>query len=160
MKRVVLVSLLGAGLCFAWAVGADKHADSRDGHVILTPDKLQWKSNPNLPTGALVAVLSGDPTKAGSLYTIRIKIPDGYKVPPHWHPGDENVTVIQGTMMFGTGDKFDPAKLEAVQAGGFMRMPKEVRHYAMAKGEAIVQVHGVGPFVITYVNPADDPRSK
>jgi len=158
MKRMLLVALLGAGLCFTWAVGADK--DAKDGHMILTPDKLQWKPNPILPPGAQATVLSGDPTKPGSVYAIRIKIPDGYKVPPHWHPSDENVTVLQGTMMIGVGEKFDPAKMEAVPAGGFMRMPKQMRHFGMAKGELIVQVHGVGPFAINYDNPEDDPRKK
>lgn len=160
MKRLLPVSILAVGLCFAWAVGADKHADSKDGHVIVMPDKIQWKPNPILPPGAQAFVVSGDPSKAGSLYTIRIKVPDGYKIPPHWHPSDENVTVLQGVMMFGVGEKFDPSKLEVVPAGGFMRMPKEMRHFGMSKGESIVQVHGVGPFEITYVNSADDPRKK
>jgi quercetin dioxygenase-like cupin family protein len=160
MQRTLLAALVSGGVCLAWAAGADKHADSKDGHVVVTPDKLQWKANPALPPGAQATIVSGDPSKPGSLYTIRLKVPDGFKVPPHWHPGDENVTVLQGTLMMGVGDKFDPAKLEPVPTGAFARMPKQTRHFAMAKGETIVQVHGVGPFEIHYVNPADDPRKK
>ena len=160
MKRILVVSLVTLGVSIAWAFEADKEADHKDGHVIVTPDKLQWKANPNLPPGAQTAVLSGDPSKAGALYVFRAKLPDGYKVPPHWHPSDENVTVIQGTMQIGTGDKFDSSKLASVPAGSFMRMPKEMKHFATAKGETIVQVHGIGPFEINYVNPADDPRKK
>jgi len=157
MKRMIPVALLVVS--FTWAVADDKKDDHKDGHVILTPDKLTYKPNPSLPPGAMVAVLSGDPTKSG-LYAIRVKLPDGYKVPPHWHPTDENVTVIEGTLQIGTGDKFDMGKLEMVPAGGFMRMPKEMRHFAATKGATILQVHGIGPFEINYVNPADDPRKK
>jgi hypothetical protein len=160
MKRFIPTLLLAGCLCSAWAVCADKEGEHKDGHVILAPDKLQWKPHPALPSGAQAAVLSGDPAKAGSLYAVRVKVPDGYKVPPHWHPTDENVTVLQGSLLIGTGDKFDQAKMQPVPTGGFMRMPKEMRHFAMAKGEAIIQVHGVGPFEINYVNPADDPRKK
>ena len=91
---------------------------------------------------------------------IRAKMPDGYKVPPHWHPGDENVTVLKGKLLIGKGEKLDPAAMEELAAGSFMRMPKTMRHSAMAKGETIIQVHGIGPFDITYVNAADDPRKK
>lgn len=153
MKRtlVALLTLAFAGL--AWS------ADDDHGHVIVSPDKLQWKANPNLPPGALAAVMFGDPTKSGP-YVLRVKLPDGYKVPPHWHPTDENVTILQGTMMIGTGEKFDVAKAKEVSAGSFMRMPKEMRHFAQFKGESVIQVHGIGPFEINYVNSADDPRKK
>lgn len=100
MKRLLPMALLAL-----WITGAaadDKKADHKDGHVILTPDKLAWKPHPALPPGAMAAVLSGDPSKSG-LYAVRVKLPDGYKVPPHWHPTDENVTVIEGTLMIGTG---------------------------------------------------------
>jgi quercetin dioxygenase-like cupin family protein len=93
-------------------------------------------------------------------YVLRAKLPDGYKVPPHWHPSDENVTVLKGTLLVGKGEKLDPATMEELPAGSFMRMPKTMRHYAMAKGETIIQVHGIGPFDVNYVNPADDPRKK
>ncbi len=154
MKRLSLVTVFALGIGLVWA------ADHKDAHVIVTPDKLQYKPNPNLPPGAQTAVLSGDPTKAGGLFAVRVKLPDGYKVPPHWHPSDENVTVIQGALLIATGDKFDMSKLETVPVGGFMHMPKEMRHFAATKGETILQVHGIGPFEINYVNPTDDPRKK
>ena len=159
-RLLIAVSLLPFPLCFAGAVGEDKEADHKDRHVILVPDALQWKPNPNLPRGAQFAVLSGDPTKSGGLYAVRIKVPDGYKVPPHWHPVDENVTVIRGTLLIGLGETVEPSKLKQVPAGAFMHMPKEMRHYAMAKGETVLQLHGIGPFEINYVNADDDPRKK
>ncbi len=113
-----------------------------------------------LAPGAKMAVLVGDPTKSGVPYVIRAKMPDGYKVPPHWHPSDENVTVLQGTLLIGEGDKLDPAKTEELTVGSFMRMPKKMHHFAIAKGETIIQLHGTEPFEINYLNPADDPRKK
>jgi quercetin dioxygenase-like cupin family protein len=105
-------------------------------------------------------VLDGDPFKDGSSYTLRLKMPKGYKIPPHWHPTDENVTVIRGTLGAGMGDKFDPTKGELMKPGGFVRMPQGVHHFAWAQTPTIVQVHGVGPFAFSYVNPADDPRNQ
>jgi hypothetical protein len=159
MKPAVVAALalaVGAGL----QAGGEKGHGPDKGHVIVRPDSIQWGPAPGgLPAGAKVAVLSGDPTKTG-LYALRVKMPDGYKVPPHWHPTDENVTVLHGTLMVGKGDKFSAASSEALSAGSFMRMPKEMRHFAWAKGETVIQVHGIGPFEINYVNAADDPRKK
>jgi quercetin dioxygenase-like cupin family protein len=107
-----------------------------------------------------MAALVGDPSKPGVPYVLRAKLPDGYKVPPHWHPGDENVTVLKGTFLIGKGEKLDPSTMEELPAGSFVQMPKTMRHFAMAKGETIIQVHGIGPFDVTYVNPEDDPRKK
>ncbi|MBI3822252.1 MAG: cupin domain-containing protein [Planctomycetes bacterium] len=136
------------------------HADDKD-HVMVQPDKIKWGPAPAaLPAGAQMAVLAGDPSKKGMPFVIRAKLPDGYKVPAHFHPSDENVTVLKGTFMIGRGDKFAADKMEAMPAGAFMRMPKDMRHFAAAKGETIIQVHGVGPFDITYIDPTDDPRSK
>ncbi|MFP5265533.1 MAG: cupin domain-containing protein [Blastocatellia bacterium] len=130
-------------------------------HVMMTPGDVKWgPAPPALPAGAQAALLEGDPSKAGSTYTIRAKLPDGYRIPPHWHPVDENVTVIEGTLAMGLGEKFDDAAGHDMTAGSYARMPKGVRHFAWAKGDTIIQVHGVGPFEVNYVNPSDDPRKK
>jgi hypothetical protein len=132
-----------------------------DEHVIVKPSGVKWgPAPPALPPGAKFAVLVGNPGKPGIPYTIRANLPDGYKVPPHWHPVDENVTVLKGALLVGRGETFDLEKTEALPAGSYMRMPKGMRHFAAAKGDTIIQVHGIGPFEITYVNPADDPRKK
>jgi hypothetical protein len=106
------------------------------------------------------AVLAGDPFKDGSIYTLRLKMPDGNKIPPHWHPTDDNVTVLSEKLGAAMGDKFDPAGGEIINAGGFVRMPREVHHFAWAKGPTTIQVSGLGPFAFHYVNPADDPRNQ
>lgn len=166
--RIFLVSglLCMFSICFVQAAKngeLTKAGLSQTGqdHVMVTPDQLKWgPAPPALPPGAQMALLDGDPSKAGVPFSIRAKFPDGYKVPPHWHPTDENVTVLQGTLLMGQGEKFDPSKAHTLKVGSFTRMPKEVRHFAMAKGETVIQVHGVGPFEVTYVNASDDPRNK
>jgi quercetin dioxygenase-like cupin family protein len=91
---------------------------------------------------------------------MRIKLPDGYRIQPHWHPADEHVTVLQGTFVLGMGEKFNESAGHEMGTGTFAMMPKETRHFAWTKGETILQLHGTGPWGITYVNPADDPRKK
>lgn len=130
-------------------------------HKMVNAAELKWGAGPpGLPAGAQLAVLEGDPAMAGAPFAIRLKVPDGYKVAPHWHPTDERVIVMQGTMMLGLGDKVDMPSMHTLTAGAYAKMPAKTNHYAAAKGETIFQVYGTGPFEITYVNPADDPRKK
>jgi len=128
-------------------------------HVVVTPADLEWAdAPPGLPPGAKMAVLEGDPTKKGN-FTVRLQAPARYQVPPHTHPTAEHITVISGTMNFGAGEKFDEAAGKEVSTGGYVVMPAGMKHYAWSSGEAIIQIHGRGPFEIKYVNPADDPRN-
>jgi ChrR Cupin-like domain len=161
--RKSMVGVVAAVALALWtgARASDEKGHGSDkGHVLVRPDDIKWGPGPaGLPAGAKIAVLTGDPAKAGP-YVLRVQLPDGYKVPPHWHPTDENVTVIKGTFNAGKGEKFDADASEALPAGSYVLMPKEMRHYAWAKGETIIQVHGTGPFEINYVNAADDPRKK
>jgi anti-sigma factor ChrR (cupin superfamily) len=106
-----------------------------------------------------MAVLSGDPGKAGE-FVIRLKMPAGYKIPAHHHPTDEYVTVMSGDFSLGMGDKLDPSKSAALAPGGFAEAPKAMNHYAFTKEGAVVQVSADGPFVMTYVNPKDEPTRK
>lgn len=128
-------------------------------HVMISGSAVKWVDAPQMGPGIQTAVLEGDPASTGT-YTIRIKMPDGFKVPPHWHPADENLVVLQGDFMIGMGEKFDESALQSLGTGGFSKMPKEMRHFGMSKGETILQLYGVGPFKIIYVNPDDDPAKK
>jgi hypothetical protein len=130
-------------------------------HVLLSPGDLKWGPQPpGLPAGGQVAVLDGDPSKAGVPFALRAKFPDGYRVPPHWHPTAESVTVISGSLKVGMGDTFNESGMTTLAAGGFAKMPPRMHHFVLAKGATEIQVQGVGPFAITYVNPKDDPRTK
>ncbi|HVT18551.1 MAG TPA: cupin domain-containing protein [Thermoanaerobaculia bacterium] len=127
-------------------------------HVALTPGDMKWGDGPpTLPPGAKLAVLEGDPGKAQA-FTIRLRVPDGYKVPPHWHPTTEHVTVISGTLHIAMGDKFDDTKGTTLGPGSFAYMGAKAHHYAWFTGESEIQIHGVGPFALHYLNPADDPQ--
>jgi ketosteroid isomerase-like protein/quercetin dioxygenase-like cupin family protein len=129
-------------------------------HVMLAPGELKWgDAPPSLPPGAKMTVLQGDPTQA-QLFVVRAQVPAGYKVPPHWHPGVENLTILSGTVALGMGETFDESKMTPVPVGGYASLPAEMRHYFMAKTASTFQVHGMGPFVVNYVNPADDPSKQ
>jgi len=151
--RLLAVAPLAGVLAIGYAAWA------RQGTVVQN-DVLKWGPGPPTnPAGAQAAGVVGDPTKEGG-YVVRLKFPAGFKVAPHVHPNDENVTVISGTFHIGFGDKFDESKGQAIKAGGFAIAPKGVQHFAWASEETVIQLHGVGPGGIIYVNPADDPRKK
>lgn len=161
----VLILALVASVSLALAQSGQERRDAaastekQAAHLLVTPDKLTWgPAPPGLPPGSQLAVVEGDPSKAGAHFTFRAKLPDEYRVPPHWHPTDERIVVLQGKLGMGTGDKFDPASGHELPTGSYAVMPRGVRHFVWAKGETVIQVSGIGPFGITYVNSADDPR--
>ena len=118
-----------------------------------------WTDVPSLPVGAQLAVIEG-PLNEAVPFTMRLKLPANYQVPAHWHPAIEHVTVMSGTFNMGIGDKLDRSMTKALSAGSVAIMQPKTNHYMWTDQETIVQVHGVGPWAITYVNPADDPRKK
>ncbi|NKB69036.1 MAG: cupin [Candidatus Latescibacteria bacterium] len=126
---------------------------------MVAADALTWKEGPaSLPKGAKFAVMEGNPSQAGE-FTMRLKVPANYKIAPHWHPAIEHVTVISGSFYMGLGEMFDAAKASKMDVGGFAAMAVGTKHFAFTKDEgAIVQLHGMGPWGITYINPTDDPR--
>jgi quercetin dioxygenase-like cupin family protein len=134
-------------------------AQKQEAHSVLMPDTLKWVEPAVLP-GARLAVLQGDPGKEG-LFVYRFKFPANFKVPPHFHKGGENVTVLAGTFFVGLGEKFDQGSGKELPVGGFIAIPPRHPHFAWAgPQETIVQVHGIGPTDITFVNPSDDPRPR
>ena len=127
----------------------------------FTPDQVKYGPVPAfLQPGAQLAVLEGDPMASSGDYTIRLKMPDGYKIAPHTHPLRENVTVISGTLKVGMGDQFDASKMMSFAAGSFAYLDPSMHHYAAASGETVVQIHGMSPVKFNYINPADDPTPK
>ena len=127
--------------------------------MMATSDELKWVDIPSLPPGAKLAVIEG-PLNQAVPVTFRVKFPANYQLPAHWHPAIEHVTVISGTFNMGMGDQLDRAKTKALTAGGVAIMQPKTNHFAWTKEETIVQVHGMGPWGVTYVNPADDPRKQ
>jgi quercetin dioxygenase-like cupin family protein len=128
-------------------------------HTVAMPETLKWVEPAVLP-GSQLAVVHGDPSKEG-LFVYRLKMPANYRIPPHLHKASENVTVLSGVFFIGIGETFDQRSGEALPAGGFVAIPPNHAHFAWAGSqETIVQVHGVGPTDLRFVNPADDPRKK
>ena len=161
MKRnAYLMAMLVALACGAMVAlttgaqsGAAKHA--------FTPDAIPYGPAPAfVPPGAQIAILEGDPAATTGDFTLRLKMPDGYRIAPHWHPNRENVTVLSGTFKVGMGDRFDESKMGEFPAGSFAYLDPDMHHYAMASGEVVVQVHGMSPMQFNYVNPEDDPSRK
>ncbi|HEY6249335.1 MAG TPA: cupin domain-containing protein [Candidatus Angelobacter sp.] len=165
MRKVIAIVALLGGILVAQtapkktAAGAASKA-AKPAATVMTPDKINWGDAPPVfQPGAKLAVLSGNPAAAGQ-FIVRLKFPDGYKVMPHWHPTAENVTVVSGEFHVGMGDKWNDAGMLALPASSFASVPAHHSHYAVAKGETIVQVSAMGPFKLVYVNPADDPSKK
>jgi hypothetical protein len=157
LMRVVTYSSFLATAVLGLAMSAPVRAEMA---MPMNNKDMKWSpAPPMLPKGAKFTVVSGDPSKDG-LYVVRMKVPAGYKIPAHNHPTAEYVTVISGTFNIGMGDKLDTSKGMALKASGFGEAPANMNHFAWASTPAEIQVHGQGPFAITYVNPADDPRKQ
>lgn len=167
MTRTVFVALICLGICVASTSGVDpskaQHSGQdggMDGAKLFPTDGIKWQSGPtSVPKGAMIAVLEGDPSMEGP-FVFRLKVPDGYFIPPHTHPKVERITVIAGTFNVGMGVQFDKKETKAMPAGTYGYWPAGMTHFVWAKGETILQFHGIGPWSIKYVNPKDDPRNQ
>jgi quercetin dioxygenase-like cupin family protein len=159
MKKITSLALFAAALAISsLALAVDEKPVAKTEHVMFVAADLKWSDGPpSLPAGAKIAVLEGDPGKEG-MFTIRLQMPAGYKIPAHTHPTDEHVTVISGSCMLGMGPKFDEAAAKEMPAGAYAVMPAGMQHFAGSKSGCVVQVNSTGPFQVVYVNPADDPR--
>jgi quercetin dioxygenase-like cupin family protein len=158
MKRTLTVAAIGLVACglggTAWAQASASAPVAE--HKTVAPDEIKWgDAPPILQKGAKLAVLFGDPSKDG-LFIVRLKMPANYKVMPHTHPTTENVTVISGAFAIGMGDKLDP-KTKVMPPGTFFSMPAGMHHFAFSTKETVVEVSAIGPFVVNYLNPDDDP---
>ena len=145
-------TLAGAIVLLAAAVYSQEKKESGEAHKIVHFGDLKWTP---IMKGCDLAQVSGDFNAEGTPFVLRIRCADGTKIPAHWHPADENITVLKGTFLVGMGETFEEAKLQTMNVGNFMMMPKETRHFGTVKGETIVQVHGTGPFKNNWVNAAD-----
>lgn len=161
MRPLLLIPalLLSAATAHAQASAADRSpAATPSAHAAMSASDIKWGPVPPvLPAGAQIAVLQGNPFAEG-VYTLRLKMPSGYSIAPHFHPTDEMVTVVSGTLLYGHGDDVDKPAMAKLRTGGFATFKQNEHHYVTARGETIVQVHGMGPFAITYVHPEDNPQ--
>ena len=157
VSSIALAGMMSLSLISA--ADAQSHAGHAGGHAMVLPSELKWADVPSLPPGAQIAIMQG-PMNEAKPFTARLKFPANYKIPAHSHPAIEHITVLSGTFHMGTGDKLDATKTRALTAGSIAIMQPGTNHFAWTAEETIVQLHGVGPWGVTYVNPAEDPRKK
>ena len=159
MKTNLILTTFAAAVAASILVFAQESVHGEmAGANLYPPGDIQWKDGPpSLPKGAKIAVLEGDPAKEGP-FVMRVKVPDGFHIPAHTHPKPERVTIIQGTFKLAMGDKLNRADANTLPTGTYGVWPPGMVHAVWTEGETIVQFHGMGPWVINYVNPADDPR--
>ena len=150
--RVALLLCVCTAVLALTTVRAQDKKQGGDAHKIVRFGDLKWKP---IIKGCDLATVEGNADVDGQPFVIRLRCADGSKVPAHWHPTDENVTVLKGTFLIGMGETFDESKLQTMNVGNFLLMPKETRHFAASKGETIVQAHGTGPFKVNWVNPSE-----
>ncbi|MDX1924876.1 MAG: cupin domain-containing protein [Pirellulaceae bacterium] len=156
--RTTFLAIAAMAVLIASMLRADDH-DAKE-FRLFPIDATEWKEGPpSLPPGVKIAVLEGDPSKEGP-FVFRVKAPDGYRIPPHTHPKTERITVISGTFNIGMGEKFDAAATKPMPTGTYGYWETGMKHFVWIKGETVVQFHGMGPWKIEYVNPADDPRNQ
>ena len=155
MRKILLGGICGALLgitVFAVGIHSQEKKESSDAHKIVHYGDLKWTP---IIKGCSAATVQGDYNAEGQPYVLRVKCADGAKIPAHWHPVDEYATVLKGTFLVGMGETFDESKLQTMNVGNFIAVPKEMRHFGMCKGETIIQLHGAGPFKMNWVNPSD-----
>jgi hypothetical protein len=165
MRRVVSVVVLGAAAIGCHATRPNTAEIARPvaiaaPRILVMPDRTVWQEGPDsLRPGAKMVVLEGDPSKDG-FFTMRLLLPDGYRVDPHWHAKAERLTIISGTLNLGMGDHFETQAAPALPAGTYSSMPPGMTHFAWTTGATVLQLSSIGPWSVIYVNPADDPRNK
>lgn len=159
IKSIAVAVTLATGSLAAPAVWAESHAQV-PGFISAMASEIKWADAPSVGPGAQIAVIEGD-LKAAVPITFRLKLPPDFKIGVHTHPVFERVTVLSGTFYFATGDKFDSAKAKAYKVGDAVMIPTGMPMYAETKKEgAIVQIHGTGPWGISFLDPKDAPVKK
>jgi quercetin dioxygenase-like cupin family protein len=158
MKRLTFfIPCLFLLTVYSFAQHSTKQMD-HSGHLMLKTSDLKWvDAPPGLPAGAKLALLSGDPGKEGP-FALRLQMPANYKVPPHFHPTAENVVVLEGTLYMGSGEKLDEATATPLAQGDYSIIPAKSPHWVFTKEPVTLHLYAEGPFAITYINSADDPR--
>ena len=156
-----LCIIVALGSLAAGSIYTNTHATATPEKHAFTPDDIPYGPAPAfVEKGAQLAVLEGDPMASSGDYTVRLKMPDGFRIAPHWHPQRENVTVLSGNLRLGMGDHFEEVGMMSLPAGSFGYLDPNMHHYVLAQGEVVVQIHGKSPVQFNYVTPSDDPSHR
>jgi len=158
-QRSIFLTVAVVGLALGAAPAAAQLPYTGEGPILVAPNQLTWTDAPAVAPGAKIAVIEGPLNKAVP-FTFQLALPANAKIAPHTHPAYERVTVLSGTFYFASGDTYDPAKTRALGPGSVAIMPPGTPMFGFTKEETVIQLHGVGPWGLSYLNPADDPRKK
>ena len=161
MTKTTLFAGAALSLLLPAAAAAQQTRDAGpDDHLLFNVSDVEWRDGPaSFESGARMAILEGNPAEPG-VFTMRIWMPAGFRISPHWHPNPERVTVLSGTFHLGAGEVLRADVTTALRPGSYTAMPPGMRHYAIAEGETVIQLTSTGPWEITYVRPEDDPRTR
>ena len=161
MKAPLFCLMLMSGVALAGEPATPATpATPASGHVMARAADVAWGDPPPfLERGAQFALVAGDPGTPGNQFVIRLKMPAGYRVARHWHPGDEHVTVLEGSLSLDMGEGGN-THTASFAPGDYVLLPAHMQHEASTKDGVVVQIHGVGPFALNYVDPKDDPRNR
>ncbi len=158
-RPLILAPFLLATACIGFGAPLVAQAQPIEHHKMAQAADLKWEDVPSLPPGAKIAIIEG-PMNQAVPFTVRLSFPANYRIPAHMHPAAERVTVLTGEFFMGTGDRFDAEKSTGLKPGGVMIMAAGTKHFAWTREATVVQLHGNGPWGITYVDPNDDPRKR
>lgn len=157
-KRTILATVICTLGVLAYGMSNMAELPYRgEGHIMVNPSDLEWGPIASMAPGAQIALLEGD-LSTSEPFTFRLKLPANYVIAPHIHPAYERVTVLSGTFHFAHGKEFDRDRTMALPAGGFSIMAPGDPMFGYTEEPTIIQLHGTGPWGITYINPEDDPR--
>jgi quercetin dioxygenase-like cupin family protein len=156
VRKLILLAFPAVLAAQSSVTGAARQATSSGVHI-LQPSAMQWKTVPGYPPGYRRAMLEGETDQPVPI-TYRVRLPDGFRFAPHIHPWDEHVTVLEGKWHLGIGKTFDLAKMTTLEAGSFVIIPAGVPHFVLAEGQTIIQVHGLGPLGMKFVQ-SEEPQS-
>lgn len=132
-------------------------------HQQFHPDDIEWGDPPpSFPSGAEMALLEGDPSAAGEVYTLRLRLPADYAIAPHMHPMAERATVLSGVLHLGHDENMDKERADRIEPGTYFTIPPETIHYVISgsDGPTVLHITSVGPLQLEYVDPKDDPRGR
>ena len=159
LRNIVVAAVVTAGMVTASVTRADSPTKGTS-FISVKASEIKWADAPSVGPGAKIAVIEGK-LKAAAPFTMRLMLPPNLKVGVHTHPAVERVTVLSGTFYFAIGDKYEPAKAAAYQRGDGFMVPIGMPMFGYTKNEAsIIQIHGVGPWGLHYLDPADAPKKK
>ena len=131
-------------------IGEMKFPEGKVQHVVRA-NEIKWKPCPsNLPEGCEMAILEGNP-KSNDLFTVRFKLSGKFVMPPHTHPKDERVTILQGNAYVAFGKDVTKEDAKEFGTGDYYVNARESIHTVWTDDNTIIQITGIGPWEANFI---------